>query len=59
MPNESTTPEVQVMIEVTVVSKDGFYTVSKFTPELWEHSRETALRFAQEEHVMMRSQSGR
>lgn len=50
-----TAPEVRVMIEVTLVSKDGFYSVTKFTPELWDHHQEVALRFAHEEHAAQRS----
>jgi hypothetical protein len=48
-------PEVRVMIEVTLVSKDGFYSVSKFTPELWEQAKESALELAHKDHEMMRS----
>lgn len=38
------------MIEVTLVSKDGFYSVSKFTPEMWEKDKESALMIAHENH---------
>lgn len=48
-------PEVRVMIEVTLVSADGFYSVTKFTPELWAHDQQIALRLAHEEHAALRS----
>jgi hypothetical protein len=47
-------PKVLVMIEVTLIAKDGFYSVSKFSPELWEQQREVALELAHKEHVAMR-----
>jgi hypothetical protein len=55
MEHQINDPEVRVLIEVTLVSKDGFYSVSKFTPELWEHDQEAALRLAHEEHKLARS----
>lgn len=50
-----TDPEVRVMIELTLVSKDGFYSVSKFAPAMWEQNREAALLVAHSEHAALRS----
>lgn len=50
MPN----PKVQVLIEVTLLSEDGFYSVSKFTPDLWEQQRDVALELAHREHAAAR-----
>jgi hypothetical protein len=55
MEHQINDPEVRVLIEVTILSKDGFYSVSKFTPELWDHDKEVALRFAHKEHKLARS----
>lgn len=50
-----TDPEVRVLVEVTLVAKDGFYSVSKFAPEMWERNRDGALLIAHEDHEAARS----
>ena len=43
-------PEIRVTVKVTLVSKDGFYTVSEFAPEFWEKYRESAVLIAKADH---------
>lgn len=50
-------PEIRIAIKVTLVSKDGFFSVTEFTPELWEHDRKMALQFAHQEHALAREAS--
>lgn len=43
-------PEIRVTVKVTLVSKDGFYSVSEFAPEFWEKYRESAVLMARADH---------
>jgi hypothetical protein len=41
-------------VEVTVISSDGFFTVSEFSTELWEQHRDEAEGFARRDHALAR-----
>jgi hypothetical protein len=46
---------VMVTIKVVLVAKDGLYSVSEFSPELWEQKRDACMDLARREHAAHRA----
>lgn len=47
--------KVMVTIKVVLVAKDGLYSVSEFSPELWEQQRDVCMELARREHAAYRA----